>query len=643
MFVHRLKLRAPQILPIWIERAQLEQRFQPGIQVASIVAAPGYGKTVLAARLYASWTGHKLWYSLDAADADLAVFAAHLNAGVQAWGVELPALDPTNAAVLGSPNEIASRLAEAMSEVKRAPLLVFDDVHVMEGSRALAALNALVERGCRVGAHFILCGRSMPVALHGVAAAAQLASLSAADLAFDERETRAFLQASARGEAKPAAALIDRAEGWPAGIALIASTARELRRAQDTPAQTQASDEEARLFLFDYLANEVLHSLGETEREFLLRTSILEQLETKLCAAVADSSQAGEILESLTKRGLFIARQSSDAYSCHQLFREFLRHTMQRAYQPEVVAALHRRAAEFLADRGEVAQAIRHHLDAGDSELAALAFEASAFNMLRAGRISAVNSILGSLTAERVAASPTLSVAQGRVQRERGEWDGALVKIERAITAARAQRRYDVLAEAVRTAAPMLASRGEFERLRLMLDEALSAGFDLPEPSMTSLRMTLAAVYLETDPLDESLAIYREVTPFVVARGDVAAHGLILHNTAVAHLRRGDVYTGLSPYERALKLKETAAQTISLLTTVGDLVYVKTLLGDIDEAERLVATMSTTALDIGASGIVARAHEQRAILKRLRGDVTGARDALRSAQSASDPGDTILV
>lgn len=644
MFVHRLKLRAPQILPIWIERAQLEQRIQPSVRVVAIVAAPGYGKTVLAARLYSAWTGPKLWYSLDAADADLAVFAAHLDSGIRAWGVELPVLDGSNATAIGSPNEVASRFAEGLAEAQPAPLLVFDDVHVLEGSRGLTMLNALVERGCRVGARFVLCGRSMPLALHGVAAAAQLVSLSASDLAFDQDETQAYLRQHSRGESKTAATLVERAEGWPAGIALIASTARELTRpAAPSEAHPSASDEDARRYLFDYLANEVLDSMRQAERDFLLQTAILDQLETKLCAAVADTTVAGDMLESLTKRGLFIARQSADAYNCHQLFREFLRHSLARDHDPAFVAELHRRAAKFLADRGDVAPAIRHHLEAGDSEAAALAFEATAFNLLRAGRIFVVNSILGQLDAARILASPTLLVAQARVQRERGEWDAALGSLERAVNGARAQHQYDVLAEGVRTAAPILASRNEFERLRSMLDEALALGFDLPESSMTSLRMTLAAVYLEMDRLDESLAIYREVTPLVVARGDVAAHGLVLHNTAVAHLRRGDMYAGLSLYERALKLKETAAQTLSLLTTLGDLVYVKTLLGDLEEAERLVDKMLAQALDIGATGIVARAYEQQAALKLQRGDTAGALSALRSAQGVSDPADTILL
>ena len=656
VLVQQLKLHAPQFLTDLIERPHLEKRFRTGIRVVSIVAGPGYGKTSLAARLFASWTGPKLWYSVDASDADLAVFSAHMEAGMQAMGISALPADGGSATGLGLPKEIGNHFAEQLTEAKGQPLLVFDDVHAIESSRVQAAFNELVERGSRLGACFVLCGRSMPVALHSIAAAAQLASIGARDLAFDEAETQTYLERTLHSKVGDALTqLIALAEGWPAGLALIASSARdaagpesdrlsrEMLLRKDTQSNARASDEETRRFLFDYLASEVLDGLSGTERDFLLDTSILDQLETGLCDAVRGASGSSEILESFARRGLFVARRSDVGYTYHQLFREFLRHTLSSSRPPEYVSLLHHRAAKILAARGDTAQAITHHLDSGGVDAAVSELEAVAFTMLRGGLISAVSALLRRMDSERIQSSPTLLVVLGRVQRERGEWDAALLSLERAVSGARARQAYDVLAEAVRTCAPILASRGEFERLRLMLDEALSPGLALPETSVTSLRLTLAAVCLEMNRLDESLAMYREITPSIIAHGDLSAHGVVLHNTAVAHLRRGDIYAGLSLYERALRLKETTGQRMSRLSTLGDLIYVKTLLGDIEEAERLLESMLAQATEAGASGLIARAHEQRGVLSLQRGDVEGARQAFRSAQEASDPSDTLLL
>ena len=85
VFIHRLKLRAPQRAASWVDRPALEERLRTAAGVTTIVAGPGYGKTMLAARAIADWQGPSLWYSLDESDADLAVFAAHLDAGLRAW------------------------------------------------------------------------------------------------------------------------------------------------------------------------------------------------------------------------------------------------------------------------------------------------------------------------------------------------------------------------------------------------------------------------------------------------------------------------------------------------------------------------------------------------------------------------------
>jgi len=653
VFVRRLKLRPPQLLPLWMKRARLEQRLAPETRVVSIIAGPGYGKTVLAARLYSAWAGQKFWYSLDAADADLAVLVSHMDAGLRALEVPLPEFDPSNAAALGSPKEIGSRFAEGLAEARNPVLLVFDDVHVLEKSRSLAALDELVRRAGQGNVAFVLSGRSMPVALGTIATAGQLESIAASDLAFNDSEILAYLRLAVQEKVSDALVrLAAQAEGWAAGLTLIASSARKVVASGVARSETLAPDEaslppansdEMRHYLFDYLASEVLTELTAAERQFLLDTSILEQLEVELCDALASTTGSRKILASFTDRGLFVARRSDDAYTYHQLFREFLRHNLERAEPAEHIASLHRRAAQVFAARGDARQAITHYLEAGDIEAAISSLEAAALDMLRMGLISSVDAVLRRIHPDRVRTSPILMTVLGRVQRERGEWDNALQTLELAIAGARNRQQFDVLAEAVRTCAPILGSRGEFSRLRDMLDEALASSVELPESSLSSLRMTLAAVHVEADELDEALTIYRDITPLIVARGDLAAHGLVLHNTGVAHLRRGDIYTGLSLYERALKLKEHAGQHVSKLTTLGDLIYVKTLLGDLDEAERLVDVLLSQAEDIGATHIVTRALEQRGALKLLRGDIDAAQELLRRAQASADPADMILM
>jgi ATP/maltotriose-dependent transcriptional regulator MalT/DNA-binding SARP family transcriptional activator len=642
MFVHRMKLRPPQVLPSWIERPNVERRFTAGTSVMSIVAGPGYGKTVFAAQLFDAWDGPKLWYSLDATDADLAVFAAHVESMLRS--LERMRKIEGETWRLGSPKEVGSLFAELLSDVKPAPLFVFDDVHVLEGSRAQAALSVLIERATRNGATFVLCGRSMPVALHAVAAAAQLSSAGPGELAFDEGESLSYLsRATGLGE-DPIALdrLARRAEGWPAGLALVASTAASHRR-DAGPELLSGRDEDTQRLLFDYLAEEVLGSLSPDERSFLVETSILDTLEISLCDAVTQRESARDLLPSLARRGLFISRRSEEAYTAHQLFREFLRHTLVRSMPREAVAILHRRAAAALSQRGDQPGAITHLLDAGDLDGAAVALEEGAGTMLASGMLARLEAFLQRIGRERVDVRPTLLIAQGQVERYRADWDKSLTSLERAIRISRDTGAYNALAEAIRFSASIMASRGEFPRLFELLDATLSLGDKLSEGSRTALSVTLGSVLLETERYDEALAVFNDIMPSVVARGDLSLQGQVLQNTAVAHIRRGDPYAGLAMLERALKVKRSASLRVSAMVTLGNLIFVLTELGDLDEAERLTKKFLEDAYDIGDSNMIASAHEKEGVIKFLRGDVGTASRAFREALRASDPGDVLLM
>jgi LuxR family maltose regulon positive regulatory protein len=630
------------VLPSWIERPNVERRFTAGTSVMSIVAGPGYGKTVFAAQLFDAWDGPKLWYSLDSTDADLAVFAAHVEAMLRS--LERMRAIEGESWRLGSPKEVGSLFADVLSDVRPAPLFVFDDVHVLEGSRAQAALAVMIERATRNGATFVLCGRSMPVSLHTVAAAAQLSSAGPSELAFDEGESRSYLSRATGLSEDPIALdrLARRAEGWPAGLALVASTAT-VTGSDAGPELLSARDEDTQRLLFDYLAEEVLTSLSEDERSFLIETSILDTLEFTLCDAVTQHETARELLPSLARRGLFISRRSEDAYTAHQLFREFLRHTLVRSIPRETIAGLHRRAAAALGARGDQPSAIAHLLDAGDLDGAAVGLEAGAFSMLASGMLARLDAFLQRIGRERVDVRPNLLIAQGQLERFRADWDRALGSLERAIHISRETDQYDALAEAIRVSSPILASRGEFERLFGLLHATLAMGDKISEASRTSLSVTLGAVLLETGAFEEALAVFNEIMPSVVSRGDVSAQGQVLQNTAVAHIRRGDPYAGLAMLERALKVKRSASLRVSAMVTLGNLIFVLTELGDLDEADRLVKKFLEDAYDIGDSNMIASAHEKEGVIRLQRGDLVGASRAFREAQRASDPGDVLLM
>ncbi len=82
--------------------------------------------------------------------------------------------------------------------------------------------------------------------------------------------------------------LVERTEGWPAGLYLAALSLR----GRDDPhefVEAFAGDERN---VVDYLTTEVLSGLSAEVHDFLLSTSVLERLCPSLCDAVTGTSGA---------------------------------------------------------------------------------------------------------------------------------------------------------------------------------------------------------------------------------------------------------------------------------------------------------------------------------------------------------------
>src|SRR3546814_11821795 len=95
-----------------------------------------------------------------------------------------------------------------------------------------------------------------------------------------------------------------------------------------------------------YFHEEVLDLQPEDVRNFLVDTSILNELTTSACAAVTNSESARAMLDHVFASGLFLnaTDRARSCYSYHKLFREMvLGRLMDRA--PARASELHRRAS----------------------------------------------------------------------------------------------------------------------------------------------------------------------------------------------------------------------------------------------------------------------------------------------------------
>ena len=159
------------------------------------------------------------------------------------------------------------------------------------------------------------------------------------------------------------AALVARTEGWAAGLQLAALSLR----GQADPAEFVATFSGSHRYVLDYLAEEVLDRQPEEVRAFLLQTSVLERLSGELCDAVTGRDDSQAMLEQVERANLFLVPldEVRGWWRYHHLFADLLRARLQQQH-PDRLAALHRNAAAWSAERGLAGDAVRHAVAAGE-------------------------------------------------------------------------------------------------------------------------------------------------------------------------------------------------------------------------------------------------------------------------------------
>ena len=101
--------------------------------------------------------------------------------------------------------------------------------------------------------------------------------------------------------------LVERTEGWPAGLYLAALWLRDFAEPDEG---VQAFAGSARQ-VADYLTAEVLTALDPQTRDFLVRTSVLDRFTPELCDAVVDREDSAAVVAELARSNMFLV--ASDA------------------------------------------------------------------------------------------------------------------------------------------------------------------------------------------------------------------------------------------------------------------------------------------------------------------------------------------
>ncbi|HEY7263082.1 MAG TPA: LuxR C-terminal-related transcriptional regulator [Trebonia sp.] len=351
-----------------MSRPRLFGRLAAPARVTMVSAPPGSGKTVL----LRSWigqadvAGRAAWVPAGRGERDPQQFWLSMLGALRQTGPGSVLVRPLTAAPDLDGWAIAERLLTDLAPLDDGVWLVVDDVHEL-GPEALRQLELLVLRAPG-GLRFVLATRhDVRLGLHRLRLEGELTEIREPDLRFTVAEAGELLDAAGVRLPDPAL-LVERTEGWAAGLRLAALSLA----GHSDPERFAEEFSGTERTVAEYLLAEVLDRQGEPVRRLLLRTSVLERVNGELADLLTEGSGGERILQDLEEANAFVValdvRRSWFRY--HHLFADLLQLELRRT-APEEVAALHQTASAWFAAHGHPVEAIRHAQAARDWSLAA--------------------------------------------------------------------------------------------------------------------------------------------------------------------------------------------------------------------------------------------------------------------------------
>jgi LuxR family maltose regulon positive regulatory protein len=603
----------------------------------TIVCAPaGSGKTTLLRSWASNYGGRVAFVTAERESTD----------GQRFWHAVFDALNEP-ASANGRVKRIANGRVDPDTLIERIssrfgeePLvLVIDDLHEIASEQVIAQLERMVA-SLPPTVHAIFASRRDPrLRLHRLRLAGEVAEIRARELRFSEDETRELMRSagvvlSDRG----GEAICRRTEGWAAGIRLAAISLA----AHPDPDRFVDEFSGGDRAVAEYLLAEMLERQPPEVQQMLLRTSIVPRLNGALADRLADRTDTEQILLDLEDANAFVVSldRSRTWFRYHQLLADFLRLELRRTLGEEL-PRLHRRAAEWFTEQGDVLDAARHLLAAGDWPEAASLLADHLVALTLEGEHAELTALLSSFPSGAVSENPdlALTVATGELVRGRPTEAAVHLAVAEARLAQMPSERRGAAQNAIACSRLALSrQRGRFGEVITQLTEmGLVGGTATNETDFDSdmrgvARMNLGVAEMWSGRME---AGERHLTQGAeLAR---RAERPFLELICLSHLSfastGGSFSSAQDRANDAMRLADTHGwdRRSTLLPALATLAFTHVSMGDLDEGERwLTRARSAAEQNVDpACGVLL--HLSAGMLDAARGEQQRALEAFQLA------------
>ncbi|MCU1643015.1 MAG: putative serine/threonine protein kinase [Nocardia sp.] len=387
-----------------------------------VIHAPaGFGKTTLAAQCRAALSDQGIpvaWLHVDRDDNNVAWFLSNI---LNAFRHIRPTLVTDLGQVLEEHGQDAARyvLGELINRIHDAGAtvaLVVDDWHQVSAEGTITAMDFLIENGCHHIRVIVTSRTQSGLPLSSMRVRDELVEICADDLRFTDSEAREFLvDINDLGlDGAGITALTSSTEGWIAALQLASLS---LRRREDAAAFIKQLSGRHHA-IGEYLMANVVDNLEPALLDFMMVTSITEQICGSLAGRLAGGSSPQLLLEEIERRDLFLQSIDDDRewFRYHHLFAQFLQRRLETDC-PDRALELHLTASAWFAEHDMLSEAVDHALAGSDPERAMELVEADGMELVENSKMSTLLGLIAKLPLALVRTRPRMQllVAWGNV------------------------------------------------------------------------------------------------------------------------------------------------------------------------------------------------------------------------------------
>jgi len=407
-----------------VARQGLLRRLGGRARVTVVSAPAGSGKTVL----LRSWisqpalSGRVAWVAAGPDNRDPERFWVSVLCALRRTGQGPTLVQALTAAPDLDGWAITERLLADLAPLADRIWLVIDDLHELS-PEALRQLELLVMR-TPPALRFVLATRQdVRLGLHRLRLEGELAEIREPDLRFSVAEAAELFSAAGVELPDPMLALlVERTEGWAAGLRLAALS---LARHPDPDRFAEEFSGTERT-VAEYLMAEVLDRQPQPVRRLLLRTSVLERVNGELADLLTGNEGGERILQDLEATNALVVSLDADRswFRYHQMFADLLALELRRT-APGEVAGLHQAAAGWFAEHEHPVEAVRHAQAAQDWGLAARLLACYWPGLYLDGQVTVIHELVAGFPAEASATDAELATVAAGDELARGSLEAA--------------------------------------------------------------------------------------------------------------------------------------------------------------------------------------------------------------------------